>query len=62
MLNKIYMVIGTVLIGGYATGALMGWEYFKTSPKPKPSATNVRQSRGGHVPIFFWYSGFRGGK
>ena len=60
MLKKTYAAIGAILIGGYATGALFGWEYFKSKPRPIPS--KFQQSPGGHAFAPIWYTRYRGGK
>ena len=63
MLKKIYIAIGAMLIGMYATTSLMGWEFGETKVQKTPShqrhMANGRHRSGG---FFFGGSSFGGGK
>lgn len=58
MLKKFYVVLGLLLIGGYALVVMRGMEI---SPTKKGVTTQgVRGMQSG--PRTFWYGGYRGGK
>ena len=54
MLNKVYVILGSAMIGFYALTAAMGWEFF--APKREALSGDTRPGAGGRT------SGFRGGK
>jgi hypothetical protein len=59
MLNKVYVVLGTALLGLYTTASLMGWEIGSPS-RETPQQAAARHASGGSR--FFWISSYRGGK
>ncbi|HXG94182.1 MAG TPA: hypothetical protein VNN73_17695 [Blastocatellia bacterium] len=59
MLSKAYVIIGVIVIALYAMLAFTGTE-IGSPEKERVSARDVRSSHGSR--IFFWHSGYRGGK
>jgi hypothetical protein len=60
MLNRIYMGLGSLVVGFYGLTAFTGWEYAGPARKFVPG--DVRQAAGGYRSFHFWHTGFRGGK
>jgi hypothetical protein len=60
MFAKIYAAFGAVLLAGYLTATLSGWEL--GSPEQERLPPSARQSPGGYRSFHFWHSGFHGGK
>ena len=60
MLSKLYLVLGIIIIAGYAAIALSGKEF--GDPERQKVPADVRQSPGGYRSYHVWYSGYRGGK
>jgi hypothetical protein len=59
MLTKLYLALGTGLLGLYTTAAMMGWEVGSPS-RETPAQAASRHSTGGSR--FFWISSYHGGK
>lgn len=63
MLSKLYLALGAVLIGGYATSALSGVEFGKAQLRKAPPV--IRQpyrGRTGYGGYRYGGGGYRGGK
>jgi hypothetical protein len=61
MLKNVYLVIGLVIIAGYAAIAFTGKEFGDPDKQKVPA--DARQSPGGYRSFHvFYYSGYRGGK
>jgi hypothetical protein len=60
MLRRLYLLIGIVIIAGYAFVAFTGREF--GDPERQRVPADVRQSPGGYRSFHFWHSGYRGGK
>lgn len=60
MLRRIYLGLGSLMVGFYGLTAFGGWEYGNPSREFVPA--EVRKSPGGYRSFHFWHSGFRGGK
>ena len=59
MLSKIYLVIGVLIILAFAAVVFTGTE-LGSAKRERVSPTDLRSGRG--TGIFFWHSGYRGGK
>jgi hypothetical protein len=59
MLNKVYPLLGVVLLGLYGAAAVRGWEW-GTSGRETAAQATARHQSGGHRST--WISGYRGGK
>ena len=59
MLTKLYLLLGTGLLGLYTTASFMGWESGTPARETAQQAT-ARHASGGHR--FLWISSYRGGK
>ena len=59
MMNKLYLLLGTGLLGLYGTAAFMGWEP-GTRGRESAAQSTQRHASGGHRSI--WIMGYRGGK
>ncbi len=59
MLNKIYFVIGTMMVFSYATLGFMGWELWGEGQETIPAEARTKD---GYRHSTFWVAGFRGGK
>jgi hypothetical protein len=59
MFNKLYLLLGTGMLGLYTTSAFMGWEIGTPSRETAQQST-VRHASGGHRAL--WISSYRGGK
>ena len=58
MLNKFYLTLGSVLLVGYSVMAFSGWELGDPARHTIPA-----DQRGNYRSSIFWYSsGYRGGK
>jgi hypothetical protein len=44
MFKKIFVAAGAVLIGGYMTWSLLGWEFTSSKREPVPTVRPVRSS------------------
>jgi hypothetical protein len=61
MLRKFYLILGIIIIAGYAGFALTGREFGDPDKQQVPA--DLRQSPGGYRSYHvFYYSGYRGGK
>jgi len=60
MLSKVYLIIGILLIAGYALIAVTGREF--GDPQKQKMPADVRQSPGGYRSFHVFYAGYRGGK
>jgi hypothetical protein len=60
MLSKVYLVLGAIILAGFAFVTLTGREL--GDPEKQRMPPDVRQSPGGYRSYHIWYSGFRGGK
>ncbi|HEV3259457.1 MAG TPA: hypothetical protein VG013_21505 [Gemmataceae bacterium] len=60
MLNRLYLITGSALIGLYSLVTVMGWEFGHPASRTMPA--DVRHSPGGYRSFHFWHSGYRGGK
>jgi len=61
MLSKVYLLIGIIIIAGYAAIAFTGTEFGDPDKQTVPA--EARQSPGGYRSYHvFYYSGYRGGK
>lgn len=62
MLNKFYLITSGLLLSGYVSSALLGWELFNPHRETVPA--NLRQSKGWYRSSSFvsYHSGYRGGK
>lgn len=54
-----YLISSTILVLGYATAGLTGWELDTASRQRLPP--DVR-SPGGYRSFHFWHAGWQGGK
>jgi hypothetical protein len=59
MLSKLYLALGTGVLGLYSTAAYMGWEV-GTPGRETPEQSTARHAAGGHRSA--WISSYRGGK
>jgi len=59
MLTKIYLAVGTALLGLYTAASLLGWE-IGTPGRETPQQSAARHAAGGSRVI--WISSYRGGK
>ena len=59
MFARVYLLLGTALLGLYATASFMGWELGGYGRETAQQSTARHQS-GGHRSG--WVSGYRGGK
>lgn len=59
MLSKLYLMLGTGLLGLYTTSAFMGWEVGSPARETAQQST-ARHASGGHRAL--WISSYRGGK
>ena len=59
MLNKLYLLFGTGLLGLYTTASFMGWQPGSPSSET-PQQASARHASGGSRLI--WISSYRGGK
>lgn len=59
MLNKFYIVFGSLAIGMYGLATLRGWEMVNYKSETAQQSAS-RHLTGGHRS--HWISGFRGGK
>ena len=59
MINKLYLMLGTGLLGLYTTAAFMGWEA-GTLARESAQQSTARHASGGHRST--WISSYRGGK
>lgn len=59
MIQKLYLALGTVLLGVYGTAAYMGWEAGGLGRETAAQST-ARHASGGHRST--WISSYRGGK
>jgi len=59
MLNKLYLMLGTSLLGLYGTASFMGWEA-GTLARESAQQSTARHASGGHRSG--WISSYRGGK
>lgn len=59
MLSKLYLLLGTGLLGLYTTSAFMGWEVGSPG-RETPQQSAQRHASGGHRAV--WITGFHGGK
>jgi hypothetical protein len=59
MMNKLYLLLGTAVLGLYATAAFMGWEA-GTLSRETAAQSAARHASGGHRSI--WITSYRGGK
>ncbi|HMG35657.1 MAG TPA: hypothetical protein VKM94_17100 [Blastocatellia bacterium] len=60
MLSKIYLILGIVLIAGYALFTITGREF--GDPQKQKMPADVRQSPGGYRSFHVFAPGYRGGK
>lgn len=60
MFRRLYLLLGTLLLLGYAGVELTGWEGTSTARQTIPMS--VRSSPGGYRSYHFWHSGYHGGK
>jgi hypothetical protein len=60
MLTKFYLIIGILIILGYALVTVTGQEF--GDPQRQVVPADVRQSPGGYRSFHFWHFGYRGGK
>jgi hypothetical protein len=60
MFTKLYAAFGALLLGGYLTATLAGWDI--SSPPQQRLDPSMRNSPGGYRSFHFWHSGFHGGK
>jgi hypothetical protein len=54
------LVLGVLVIVGYAYAATTGWE--PAEPQRDEVPATVRASTGGYRSFHFWHSGYHGGK
>lgn len=59
MFARVYLLLGTSLLGLYTTASYMGWELGGYARETQQQST-ARHSSGGHRSV--WVSGYRGGK
>jgi len=59
VLNKLYLLVGTAVLGLYTTAAFLGWEPGTLSRETAAQST-ARHAAGGHRSG--WISSYRGGK
>ena len=59
MMHKLYLMLGTGVLGLYTTAAFMGWEAGTLSRETAAQST-ARHAAGGHRSL--WISSYRGGK
>lgn len=59
MLARVYLLLGTGLLGLYTTASFMGWELGGYARETAQQST-ARHQAGGHRST--WVSGYRGGK
>jgi hypothetical protein len=60
MLNRVYAVLGTVILSAYGWVAYSGWEFGHPDRGTIPA--DVRQAPGGYRSFHFWHVGYMGGK
>jgi hypothetical protein len=58
--SKIYLIIGMIILAGYALVTFTGKEF--GDPERQRIPADVRQSPGGYRSFHFWHSGYHGGK
>jgi hypothetical protein len=59
MFQKLYLLLGTAVLGVYGTAAFMGWETGGYGRETSQQAA-ARHASGGHR--LFWISSYRAGK
>ena len=59
MLTKLYLLLGSGLLGLYTTASFMGWEA-GTPARETAQQSTARHASGGHRAL--WISSYRGGK
>jgi hypothetical protein len=59
-MNRVGIILGSVLLCGYAFVAFSGIEF--GDPERERIPPDVRQSPGGYRSFHFWHSGYHGGK
>ena len=59
MINKLYLLFGTALLGLYTTAAFRGWEVGGLA-RESAAASTARHASGGHRSV--WITSYRGGK
>jgi hypothetical protein len=59
MFARLYLLLGTCLLGAYSASSFMGWELGGYGRETAQQST-ARHSSGGHRSV--WISGYRGGK
>lgn len=64
LMAKIYLLLGTGLIVTYCTWEVRGVVFSGTDTRPSMSSgsSGGRSGRSGGGGVFFWGSGYRGGK
>lgn len=66
MFNKIYLGLGSALIGFYGLASFNGWELGQPRQQVVPASERKpgwsRTHTYAHYHTGYWYSGYRGGK